>query len=145
MSKNLPKCCISFPVLHFGEKFMKIRSKYKKLQMHEKLHKMWMKTCFHSHFYAFFHVLLWWAIKAALHCWFLICFLIHLKWRSNSSFPNLMVLMLFFPNSTGPWPRLQKGRKILERVSEISSLSWTGWGAEDHECVLSSGTIIYMA
>ena len=44
-------------------------------------------------------------------------FLIHLKWRAGSFrlhqvFPILMVQMHFFPNSTGPWPRLQKGRKI---------------------------------
>ena len=27
-------------------------------------------------------------------------------------FPMLMVKMVFIPNSTGPWPRLQKGKKI---------------------------------
>ena len=34
---------------------------------------------------------------------FLHVFLIHLKWQSSSSFPNLMVQIYFFPNSTGPW------------------------------------------
>ena len=29
-------------------------------------------------------------------------------------FPILMVQMLFFPNLKGPWPQLQKGRKIPE-------------------------------
>ena len=49
-----------------------------------------------------------------------ICFLIGLQWRSSSFrlhhiFPILMVKMLFFPpNSTGPWPRLHKGKKIPE-------------------------------
>ena len=33
MSKNFPKW------LHFGENFMKIRTKIAKLQIHEKLHK----------------------------------------------------------------------------------------------------------
>ena len=40
-----------------------------------------------------------------------------LKWQSSNIrlyqiFPILMVQMLFPPNSTGPWPQLQKGRKI---------------------------------
>ena len=34
---------------------MKIRTKIAKLQIHENLLKMGMKTCFHSHFYANFH------------------------------------------------------------------------------------------
>ena len=51
-------------VLHFGENFMKIRSKIPKLQMHENLHKNVNETGFHSHFYATFHEFLWWAIKA---------------------------------------------------------------------------------
>ena len=42
---------------------MKIRSKIPKLQMHEKLHKN-----VNSHFYAIFHVFVWWAIKAAIRC-----------------------------------------------------------------------------
>ena len=49
---------------------------------------------------------------------YLIWFLIHLEWRSSSFalyqiFPSLIV-HAFFPkfNSTGPWPQLQKGRKI---------------------------------
>ena len=41
-------------------------------------------------------------------------FLIHLKWRSISSFTNLMVQWFFSPNSTSPWLRLQKGRKITD-------------------------------
>ena len=44
-------------------------------------------------------------------------FLFNLKWwfssfRMHQVFPNLLVQMLFFLNSIGPWPRLQKGRKI---------------------------------
>ena len=41
-----------FLVLHFGEKLMNILTKIAKLQIHEK--KIWMKTCFHSHFYTLF-------------------------------------------------------------------------------------------
>ena len=43
VSKNFSKWCIYiipyFLVLHFGEHFMKIRTKIAKLQMHENLHK----------------------------------------------------------------------------------------------------------
>ena len=41
--------------------------KNQKIKFHsynENLHKMWIKTCFHSHFYAIFHEFLWRAIKA---------------------------------------------------------------------------------
>ena len=55
----------------------------------------------------------------ALHCLYFLYpwFLISLKLRSSSfrlhqAFSTLMVQMLFFPNSTNPWPQLQKGRKI---------------------------------
>ena len=45
-------------------------------------------------------------------------FLIHLNgntfFKTASNFPNLDGPNAFFPNLTGPWPRLQKGRKILE-------------------------------
>ena len=56
---------------------------------------------------------------------FLYVFLIHLKWRSSSSFPNLMVQLLLSQNSTGPLPRLQKGRKIPESVT--SDPVYTDW------------------
>ena len=50
--------------------------------------------------------------------------LINLKWQSSSFrlhqvFPILMVQMLFSINSTGPWPRLQKGREIPEETQYI--------------------------
>ena len=32
--------------------------------------------------------------------------------KTASNFPNIDDPNAFFPNSTGPWPRLQKGRKI---------------------------------
>ena len=32
--------------------------------------------------------------------------------KTASNFPNFDDPNAFFPNSTGPWPRLQKGRKI---------------------------------
>ena len=43
-----------FLVIHFGEKFMKIRSKIPKLQMHEKLHKNVNENMFSFTFYAIF-------------------------------------------------------------------------------------------
>ena len=57
-----------FLVLHFGENFMKIRSKIPKLQMHEKLHKNVNENMFSFTFLCNFSLVLWWAIKAALHC-----------------------------------------------------------------------------
>ena len=60
--QKLPKIVYIIPnflVLHFGENLMKIILKIPKLQVHEKLHKI---------FYAIYHVFLWWAInKTALH------------------------------------------------------------------------------
>ena len=75
-----------------------------------------MKTGFHSHFYAIFQDFYAAQLKQQICYTFtlLISYMIlmHLKWQSSSSFPNLMVQMLVFPFSTGPWPRLKKGRKI---------------------------------
>ena len=44
----------SLLVLHFGENFMKIRTKIAKLQMHENLHKNVNENIFHSHFMQIF-------------------------------------------------------------------------------------------
>ena len=33
--------------------------------------------------------------------------------KTASTFPNFDDSNAFFPNSTSPWPRLQKGRKII--------------------------------
>ena len=45
----------NFLVLHFGENFMKIRTKIAKLQMHENLHKNVNENMFSFTFYAHFH------------------------------------------------------------------------------------------
>ena len=68
----------NFLVLHFGENFMKIRTKIAKLQMPENLYKNVNENI------ANFHEFLRKAIKAtnALHCLCHIYFLIHLKWLS---------------------------------------------------------------
>ena len=53
MSKNFQKMVyiiLNFLVLHFGENFMRIRTKIAKLQMHENLHKNY------SHFYTNFYI-----------------------------------------------------------------------------------------
>ena len=44
----------NFLFLHFGESFLKTQTKIPKLQMHENVHKMLMKTCFQSHFMEIF-------------------------------------------------------------------------------------------
>ena len=54
---KLPKMVYIIPnflVLHFGEIFMKIRTKIARLNMHENLHKNVNENIFHSHFYANF-------------------------------------------------------------------------------------------
>ena len=84
---KMVKIIPNFLVLQFGENFMKIRSKIPKLQMHENLHKNVNENMLHLY-----------------TANFLCVFLIHLKWQSGSSIPNLMVQMLFCSNSTGPWP-----------------------------------------
>ena len=56
--QKLPKMVYIIPnffVLHFGEAFMKIRTKIAKLQMHENLNKNVNENMFDSHFYANFH------------------------------------------------------------------------------------------
>ena len=45
----------NFLVLHFGENFIKIRTKLPKLQMHENLHKNVNENTFSFTFYANFH------------------------------------------------------------------------------------------
>ena len=50
---KLPKIVFIIPnflVLHFGENFIKIRTKIAKLQIHEILHKNVNETCCNSHF-----------------------------------------------------------------------------------------------
>ena len=51
-------------------------------------------------------------------------------------FPILMVQMLFFPYSAGPWPQLPKGRKIpeerknsRERTSDLQVKLWEHSGS----------------
>ena len=104
--QKLPKNINSnFLVLHFGENFMKIWTKIAKLQMYENLQKkMWMKTCFHSHFYAFCPRFYKEQLKQQI-CYSFILLISHmvfnhLEWHSSSFrlhqiFPNLMVQMHF--------------------------------------------------
>ena len=59
-----------------------------------------------------------------LHPWFLINLKLKCSsFRLHQVFPTLMVQMLFFPNSTGHWSRLQKGRKIS--VVDYESQNYT--------------------
>ena len=112
MSKNFQKWCISFLIFQF----------YILVDIHENSNKntkfryrcmknciiMWMKTCFHSHFYVIFHEFLWWAIKATNMFTLLISYMVlfHFKWWSSSFrlyeiFPILTDQMLISPNSSG--------------------------------------------
>ena len=89
----------NFLGLDFCENFMKIRSKIPKLQTHEKLHK--------RSFYGG-------QLKQLYTANFLYGFLIHLKWWSSSSFPNLMVKMLPPPQiQQAPGPDFRKVGKSL--------------------------------
>ena len=89
-----------FLVVHFGENFVKIRSKIPKLQMHEKFHKN-VNENIHI-FMQFFTYFYGEQIKEFYTANFLYV-LIHLKRQSSRSFPNLMVRNVFFPPSlTGP-------------------------------------------
>ena len=51
-----------------------------------------------------------------------------------SSFPNFDGPNAFSRNSTGPWPRLQKGRKIT--VDDNSTYLSTIWISGNHGCVV---------
>ena len=115
----------NFLVLHFGESFMKIRTKYQSYRCMKICIRMWMKTCFHSHFYTNFQSFYDGQLKQQT-CYSLIWCFIHLKWQASSfrlhqNFPILMVQILFSPNSTGPWPRPQKGREITIYIWSLSS------------------------
>ena len=96
----------NFLVLHFGENFMA------KLLIHENLHKMWMKTCIHSHFYATFHEFYEGQLKQQMP---LICFLTHLKWWSSFSknSPISLFQMPFSQIQQAPGPDFRKVGKSL--------------------------------
>ena len=125
--QKLPKIVYIIPnflVLHFGEKITKMRTKIPKKQMYENLHNnhwMWKKTGFHSHFYANFHWFLRWAIRVTnmLQLYTCMAFFYPFKGRSMPYFSNFRWSKWFSPNSTGPWPRLQKGRKFPDKESPL--------------------------
>ena len=107
--QKLPKMVYIIPnflVLHFGENFMKIQTKIAKLQMHENLHKIFVQIFMSFHeghmlqlytanfFYGFNPFK---SSPVLLDC---------------IKFPNFDGSNYIFPNSIGPWPPIQKGRKI---------------------------------
>ena len=110
----------NFLVLHFGENFMKIQSKISKLQMHENLHEHVNENRFSFTFLCNFHEFLCWAIKATNMLQLYTArygfnqFRMAFQFFSASDFPKFGPNAFFPTNSTGPWPRLQKGRKIPE-------------------------------
>ena len=84
--QKLPKMAYIIPnflVLNFGENFIKIQTKIAKLQIHENCIKMWMKTCFHSHFYANFHEFYERQSKQHICYSFILLISIYLKRRSS--------------------------------------------------------------
>ena len=136
----------NFLDLLFGENFMKIWTKKAKLQMHENLHKNVNEniTCFHSHFYANFHYMFSftflckfsWAFKKAikatnaLHCLFLICFLIHLQWptisfRQHQIFLILMRQILYSQIQQALGPDFRKVGKPLMGIARMLNLLYT--------------------
>ena len=98
-------------VLHFGENFMKIRTKIPELQMHEILHKNVNENMFP---YTFLCKFLWWAIKATNMLQFDTANYLHVfkpfkmavSFKLHQVFQIFMVLVIVFPNATGSWPRL---------------------------------------
>ena len=67
IEQKLPKMAYIVPnffVLQIGENFPKNPNKHSSYRCVKICIKMWMKTCFHSQFYANFHEFLWWVIKA---------------------------------------------------------------------------------
>ena len=109
--QKLPKMVyiiLIFLVLHFGEHFMKIRTKIPKLQIYVFIH------IFMQFFMSFYGGQLkqqtCYSFTLPISYMFLKCW--SSSFRLHQVFQILMVQMFFFPNSKGPWPRLQKGRKI---------------------------------
>ena len=116
-----------FLVLHFGEHFMKILAKIPNLSYRclKICIKMWMKTCFHSHFYAKFFLSLYGGqFKQQIDYSFnlLISNMVFnpLKWWSSpfrlhhiSQF-RWSKCWFFSPQFNSRWLRLQKVRKIPE-------------------------------
>ena len=105
-------CIISnFLVLHFGENFLKIRTKIAKLQIHENLHKKVNENMFSFTFLLKFSWVLWRAIKVT-NMLQLYTANFNLLLKMATIFPNFDGPNVFFPNSTGPWSRFQNRRKI---------------------------------
>ena len=119
MNKDFPNWCKwspNFFVLHSNGNSIKIGTIIPSYRCMKFCIKMWTKACFRSHFYANFHEFLWQQICYSITLLIPYMFLIYLKWwsgcfRLHQVFPILMVQMIF-PNSTGPWTWLKKGRKI---------------------------------
>ena len=130
MSRNSPNCVYhsQFLALHSGESFMKVQSKVIKLQMFENLQKSANETVIFSFTFLckFSQVFLIGHESnkevTALHCLFLIWFIIHLKWwfssfRLHQIFPILMVQMLFSKIQQAPGPDFRKvGKSLLLQI-----------------------------
>ena len=122
LSKNFPKWCISFPISEFYKlvKFLwNSEQRYQSYRCMKICLKMWMKTCFHSHFYANFHEFLWWAIKATIMLQLYTAYFLRICFNPFN-IAELSVLLDYIkfaqfwwpkPKFNSPWPQLQKGRK----------------------------------
>ena len=109
--QKLPKVVFIIPnflVLRFGENSSwKSDKKYQCYRCMKNCVKMWMKHVFIHIFMQFFMTFYGGQLKQLYTVNILYVFN-PLKLRSSSSFPNLMVQILFPQNSTGPWPRILK-------------------------------------
>ena len=117
MSKKLPKMVYIIPillVLHFGENFVIIQSKIPKLQIHEKLHKNVNENMFSFTFFMQFFIYFYRGQLQQLYTANFLYVFNPFKMGVQFRFAQFDGPKCFLPpKSTGPWPRLQKGRKIL--------------------------------
>ena len=88
------------------------KNKTKKLPIMVYIIPNFWKTCFHSHFYAHFQEFYEGQSKQQICYSFILLVSIYLKCRHNINFSQLWWSKCFFSNSTGPWSRFQKSRKI---------------------------------
>ena len=117
----------NFLVLHFGESFMKIRTKIAKLQMHENLHKNVNENVFSFTFFMKFFMSFYKVQFKQQICYsfilliFYMVFIIHFEWRPSSFrlhkvFPILMVQMLFLQIQQATDPDFRKVGKSISHT-----------------------------
>ena len=121
--QNLPKMVYIIPhfflVLHFGENFLKIRTKIAKIQIHENLHKNLNENMFSFTFLCIFHEFDECQSKQQICYSFILLISIYFDGSPISILPNFDGPNAFFPNSTGPCPNFRKVGKFLLRLNSL--------------------------